>query len=187
MRVALAMTLGVGLCWCERLLVETVDTSVPLLVPKTYGLVIVMLVASFFVLFYLGLQVAQARAQFKDKAAKDGDENAEARFSYPKLYAEGFSDAAKHFNCIQRAHQQTLETYTSFCVMSLLGGLRHPLLVSAGGALWCYARIEWARGYATGDPAKRYTNSAFGFHIWTALFLVASAALSTAIFLLFLC
>ena len=32
--------------------------------------------------------------------------DAEDRYSYPKLYAEGFSPLAKHFNCHQRAHQQ---------------------------------------------------------------------------------
>jgi len=130
------------------------------------------------------LKTRQARGACREKALKDGDADAEARFSYPKLYAEGFSEEAKNFNCVQRGHQQALETYTQFVALSLIGGIRHPVLVTAAGLLWCYARVKWAQGYATGDPGKRYTNSKLAWHIWTTLIFVAAAAASTGIQLL---
>jgi hypothetical protein len=98
------------------------------------------------------------------------------------MYAEGFSQTAKDFNCIQRSHQQgephclvhffksfsffffffflacvallihlcvsssALETFPSFVALSLVGGLRFPILTAAGGLLWCVARLKWAEG-----------------------------------------
>jgi hypothetical protein len=43
------------------------------------------------VLIGLGSAVDKARSAAIEKAAKDGDKDAEARCSYPKIYAEGFS------------------------------------------------------------------------------------------------
>ena len=84
------------------------------------------------------------------------------------------------FNCIQRAHQQALETYAPFLVLSLIGGIRHPLTTAAAGAIWCYARIKWAEGYSTGDPDKRYSDF-FSRFIWYSLLAVKTTALSTAL------
>ena len=92
------------------------------------------------------------------QALKDGDADAEARFSYPKMYAEGFSEHATSFNCIQRGHQQALESYPMFLALSMVGGIQYPLTCAAGGALWNYARFKWAEGYATGDPSQRYSH-----------------------------
>jgi len=150
----------------------------------TLGVILVNGVTSSFVVIGLGFMVGKARGACREKALKDGDADAEARFSYPKLYAEGFSEEAKNFNCVQRGHQQALETYTQFVALSLIGGIRHPVLVTAAGLLWCYARVKWAQGYATGDPGKRYTNSKLAWHIWTTLIFVAAAAASTGIQLL---
>ena len=54
----------------------------------------------------------------------------------------GDSDEAKTFNCIQRGHQQALETYTSFVVLSLIGGLKFPVLSAMSGLVWGVARIQ---------------------------------------------
>ena len=55
-----------------------------------------------------------ARKKCIEQAKAEGDKNAEERFSYPKLYAEGFSESAKLYNCVQRSHQQALESYPQF-------------------------------------------------------------------------
>ena len=154
-------------------------------VPRAYGLVLFTNVCvSSVLMLTLGFKVAAARKLYTDKALKDGDKDAEARYAYPKLYAEGFSDPAKAFNCVQRAHQQALETYPQFLALSLVGGVQYPLTCAVGGALWVWARWVWAEGYATGDPSKRYGH-VVSRGIWTGLLVQIIAAgatsLSTAI------
>lgn len=108
---------------------------------KAYaGVIFVNCIGSGLMIVILGFKVASARAKYIIEATKEGDKDAEARFSYPKMYAEGFSNSAKMFNCVQRAHQQALETYPQFVVWSLLGGLRFPISSVAGGLLWLFAR-----------------------------------------------
>eukprot|EP00282_Hemiselmis_andersenii_P012007 CAMPEP_0114126432 /NCGR_PEP_ID=MMETSP0043_2-20121206/9829_1 /TAXON_ID=464988 /ORGANISM="Hemiselmis andersenii, Strain CCMP644" /LENGTH=183 /DNA_ID=CAMNT_0001219421 /DNA_START=67 /DNA_END=618 /DNA_ORIENTATION=+ len=88
----------------------------------------------------------------------------------PTMYAVSLKegDDAYKFNCCQRAHHNTLETLPLFLISSFLGGIKHPLLCVCCGLLWCYSRVVWAKGYATGVPKSRY--SAFGArHVWTAL------------------
>ena len=115
--------------------------------PKAYGGVIaVNLVASTFTLISLGMRVGQARKKLAEQAKKDGDEHADERFGLPKMQAEGFSDLAKKFNCIQRGHQQALETYGSFLALSAVGGVVFPITTIVSGALWIYARKKWAAG-----------------------------------------
>ena len=83
--------------------------------PKCFGFVIFAnVICTAITLLILGMRVGKARNSMKDKAIKDGDKDAEARYSYPKLYAEGFSEDAKKFNCIQRGHQQALGIYFTF-------------------------------------------------------------------------
>eukprot|EP00301_Raphidiophrys_heterophryoidea_P019164 c413_g1_i1.p2 GENE.c413_g1_i1~~c413_g1_i1.p2 ORF type:complete len:205 (-),score=49.67 c413_g1_i1:82-696(-) len=153
-------------------------------IPRLFGLVILInVVATNFVMFFLGAKVGQSRKTFEAEAEKKGDTDAKKRFAYPKIYAEGFSDLANKFNCVQRGHQQALETYTQFVVMSLIGGVRHPITTSIGGVLWCVARWSWAKGYATGNPNDRYVGF-WGVHVWTALFVVIGTSLSTGVYLL---
>ena len=80
-------------------------------------------------MMYLSFIPGMARKKYIEKATEAGDKDAEARFSLPKLYAEGFSKEAKEFNCHQRAHQQALETYSNFVVCSVIGGIRFLLCV----------------------------------------------------------
>jgi glutathione S-transferase len=95
------------------------------------------------------------------------------------MYAEGFSKDAKLFNCVQRGHQHALETYTQFVVLSALGGLKYPITTVLGGLLWFVARVQWAEGYKTGEPSKRY-QSWLAYGIWTSIITVMAAALGTA-------
>lgn len=70
-----------------------------LFVPKGFAAVIaVNVILTSVTLVTLGLKVSAARTSIKAKAAKAGDKDAEARYSYPKLYAEGFDEHSKHFN-----------------------------------------------------------------------------------------
>eukprot|EP00294_Goniomonas_avonlea_P014455 CAMPEP_0114563908 /NCGR_PEP_ID=MMETSP0114-20121206/13396_1 /TAXON_ID=31324 /ORGANISM="Goniomonas sp, Strain m" /LENGTH=175 /DNA_ID=CAMNT_0001749857 /DNA_START=9 /DNA_END=533 /DNA_ORIENTATION=- len=162
----------VGACLGEAYLARSFGKLVEptmLQVPKLYGgVVLVNAVGTSFLLIYLSTKVGQARAKFIEKAKKDGDADAEARYAYPKMFAEGFSDTARQFNCIQRGHQHALETYPSFIVLSLVGGLRFPVVTMLGGLVWMIARVKWAQGYATGNPSERYS-SPWGKHIWTSI------------------
>ena len=69
------------------------------MVNASYGLVILInVVASSFMMMYLSFIPGGARKKYMEIAMKKGDKDAEARFSLPKLYAEGFSQEAKEFN-----------------------------------------------------------------------------------------
>lgn len=159
----------------------TPSNLLPIL-PKSFGLVILInVVMTTLTLFKLGMNVSKTRTQCKELAKKeDNDKDAEERYSYPKLYAEGFSKNAKLFNCVQRAHQQAFETYPQFLAMSLLGSLQFPISVSLAGLLWNYSRVQWASGYASGEPSKRYDHwSAYG--IWSSLVMLLFASTAVAI------
>jgi hypothetical protein len=114
---ALPMLLRIGsmiamyglICFGEYQLSEKVLSKyLPALVSKSkmfgmvnasYGLVILInVVASSFMMMYLSFIPGGARKKYMELAMKKGDKDAEARFSLPKLYAEGFSLEAKEFN-----------------------------------------------------------------------------------------
>nr|KAJ3402118.1 Microsomal glutathione S-transferase 3 [Polyrhizophydium stewartii] len=88
-----------------------------------------------------------------------GGARRKAEVPYPYLYAdraEAEKDPKKHlFNCAQRAHQNTLETYPIFLVLYTLAALQHPRYAAIAGAVWIAGRHVYASGYSTGDPAKR--------------------------------
>uniref|UniRef100_A0A7S4JHF1 Glutathione transferase n=1 Tax=Odontella aurita TaxID=265563 RepID=A0A7S4JHF1_9STRA len=180
---------GVAACAAERFAVrlyapESFTSSGGYGLPKLYGGVIaVNVVYSTFTMLSLGFRVGKARREAIEKAKKDGnDPDAEARYSLPKMQAEGFSEDAKKFNCIQRGHQQALETYGSFLALSLIGGLAQPIVTIVSGLLWSYSRIRWADGYSTGDPMARYEKSGgWGRHVWTALGNLMVASTCTAL------
>lgn len=107
------------------------------LLPEGYGYVMFTFVDSVLVNTWMSMNVMKARKDHKVK--------------YPKLYSEDNDQ----FNCIQRAHQNTLEMYPQFLALLFVGGLAHPKITSAAGCLYLVGRIVYARGYYTGDPAKR--------------------------------
>lgn len=77
---------------------------------------------------------------------------------YPRLYSEDNQD----FNCVQRAHQNTLENIPLFMVFLLLAGLYLPRLSAAFGVTYLVSRVVYAYGYYTGDPSKR-NRGVFGY------------------------
>ncbi|KAH7414587.1 hypothetical protein KP509_14G000700 [Ceratopteris richardii] len=59
------------------------------------------------------------------------------------------------FNCYQRAHQNTLESYPAFIALLLSSGLGYPLTASTFGMIWVVGRVFYSLGYYSGDPRKR--------------------------------
>ena len=107
-----------------------------------------------------------------------------------------YSKDSAIFNCIQRAHQNTLENLPQFfflltigmalhdrCFKTLRmfvfcpGGLSMPKLSAAAGWVWVAGRVVYALGYSTGDPAKR-VRGAFGY---LGLFTLLGCAIKTAL------
>jgi glutathione S-transferase len=111
--------------------------------PKGYGYVVLTAAGSVFLNVWLARNVAVARKKYK--------------IEYPTMYSADNNE----FNCIQRAHQQTLELYPQFLFLLFIGGLQLPKLTAGAGVVYLIGRVVFAKGYYTGDPAKR-NYGAFG-------------------------
>ncbi|KAF8521839.1 hypothetical protein JB92DRAFT_1766108 [Gautieria morchelliformis] len=83
-----------------------------------------------------------------------------AQISYPQAYAEKAeaeaSPDAMKFNCVQRAHVNTMEFIPKILFTLVVGGLKYPTVAASFGAVWLIGRIVYTLGYSTGDPGKRY-------------------------------
>merc|ERR1719251_363369 len=94
---------------------------------------------------YLGVQVGQARRKYGVK--------------YPDMYADVNTAKnqknAKLFNCIQRAHQNSLEQQPFFLTVCALASQKFPLVSAVSAFVVCLGRLAYAAGYSTGDPGKR--------------------------------
>jgi len=108
--------------------------------PENYGYVIFTAVGSTFVNMWMAINVGRARKKYGVK--------------YPIMYSSE-NGGENMFNCIQRAHQNTLEGYPSFLMLLLLGGLQYPRLSAGAGVVYLLGRIVYARGYYTGDAQGR--------------------------------
>lgn len=104
---------------------------------------------------YLAVQVAVARRKYN--------------VAYPAMYAEGTSDEANQFNCIQRAHQNMLEYLPNALACQLVMGFVFPKTAAVLGLLWALGRLVYAAGYSTGDPMKRTPGSLGAGVIYLAL------------------
>jgi uncharacterized MAPEG superfamily protein len=49
--------------------------------------------------------------------------------------------ARSQFNCVQRAHQNSLENYPQFLAMLTLAGVKYPITAAAAGAIYLAGRI----------------------------------------------
>ncbi|KAJ8287431.1 hypothetical protein COCON_G00000900 [Conger conger] len=107
------------------------------ILPPRFGYVILTYLYSWIMLTYLGVKVGGARKKYNVK--------------YPTMY----SDKEQVFNCIQRAHQNTLEVYPQWLVFQTIAALVYPTAAAVLGAIWVTSRFSYAWGYYTGDPAKR--------------------------------
>ncbi|GBF93639.1 microsomal glutathione S-transferase [Raphidocelis subcapitata] len=111
--------------------------------PKEFGYVAGTAVASWFV--HHMYMAFKARKQFDVK--------------YPALYADATNCPneanRKSFNCVQRGHQNSLETLPTFLGLLAITGLKHPVTASGLGCLYLVGRVCYFNGYSTGDPDKR--------------------------------
>ncbi|KAI8093167.1 uncharacterized protein BX664DRAFT_357637 [Halteromyces radiatus] len=123
-----------------------------IVVPSEYGYVLAVATASALQLFWFAHGVNTAR-----KAAG---------VPYPYLYAEkseAEKDQAKHlFNCAQRVHQNSLESFPVFSTLLLIGGISHPEVSAGAGAIYLVGRAAYSSGYKTGEPKKR-VRGVFGY------------------------
>ncbi|KAJ7750074.1 membrane-associated proteins in eicosanoid and glutathione metabolism [Mycena maculata] len=78
---------------------------------------------------------------------------------YPQLYADkaqmDANPKAIVFNCVQRAHQNTLENLPMLYSMTLITSLKYPIFAASLLGTWSLARVGYTVGYSTGDPMKR--------------------------------
>ncbi|XP_023698261.2 microsomal glutathione S-transferase 3b [Paramormyrops kingsleyae] len=112
--------------------------------PVRFGFVILIFVYSLVMLMYLAIKVGAARKKYDIK--------------YPTMYSE----KEQIFNCIQRAHQNTLEVYPQWLIFQTIAGLVYPTTASVLGVIWVTSRFSYAWGYYTGNPVKRM-NGAYGY------------------------
>jgi uncharacterized MAPEG superfamily protein len=63
----------------------------------------------------------------------------------------------KEFDCVQRAHQNTLEVAPSVASCTMMVGLMHPITSAALCGIWSLGRVVYVLGYGTGNPANKRT------------------------------
>jgi len=118
-------------------------TTLSLTIQSDYGYVILVAISTWILLNWMGMQVMKARKKYE--------------VQYPNLYSNNHN-----FNCIQRAHQNTIENIPMFLVFLLIAGLHLPRLSAVFGITYLISRVVYAFGYYTGDPAKR-NRGVFGY------------------------
>jgi len=105
-------------------------------VPYAYGYVVLSVgVGTFLVTTMMGGPVMEARKRFN--------------VLYPNLYAvPGYHKNADEFNRVQRGHQNMFESLSCVMVMTLLGGLKHPISCSVGYCLYLLGSYLYLVGYS---------------------------------------
>jgi glutathione S-transferase len=109
--------------------------------PEGYGYVFAVLGGSFFMNAYLTYNVVSARKKYGIK--------------YPALYAPPGHNFENEFNSTQRAHQNTLESYSLTMFQMALNGLVFPVTSATCGAVWVLGRVLYGAGYAASGPDGR--------------------------------
>ncbi|CAI7734271.1 unnamed protein product, partial [Closterium sp. NIES-54] len=107
-----------------------------------HGAVVLVAVATGIINFWMSAGVMSARKKYN--------------VQYPILYASESHKNAKEFNCVQRAHQNTLEVLPSFLVFLLISGVAYPWTSTVLGVIFLLGRIGYFLGYSTGRPEARY-------------------------------
>ena len=178
---SMAMALAGG--FSEKNLVPSIYLTEPSSVgpPRAFGFVVATLIVTFIWLLTHSMTVGAARTKCKELASKDGEKDVELRYSLPNLYVDGTSKHARAFNCVQRSHQQILETLTMYVFAACAAGIQFPLFTTIICALSLVSRRQWVKGYAQseGDPMKRYSLP-FSKFFWKGLLTLSFLSLASA-------
>lgn len=119
----------------------------------------VLLGVGFFALVH-GMEVGKARKRYMELAKKDGEKDAEERYSLPNLYVDGNTKNARAFNAFQRSHQHIFETLPTAMLGGLVAAYQFPICAAVSTSLFAVGRIVQCLNYAKseGDASKRYDN-----------------------------
>ncbi|KDD72433.1 hypothetical protein H632_c3353p0 [Helicosporidium sp. ATCC 50920] len=81
-----------------------------------------------------------------------------ARRKYRIPYPNQYGDEVKHkqFNCMQRAHMNTVEYSSHYYAALLTAGVQYPVVAGIGGLIYNIGRIFYFKRYSSGDPEKRH-------------------------------
>mmetsp|Transcript_989 Transcript_989/g.1531 ORF Transcript_989/g.1531 Transcript_989/m.1531 type:complete len:151 (-) Transcript_989:74-526(-) len=110
-------------------------------IPHDFGWVVMAVGSSQFMNIFLSVQVSMARKKYD--------------VQYPTMYADASKKDADKFNCVQRAHQNTLETWAPVTILALVNGLVYPKASAALFGVWQLGRVIYGIGYAKGGPKGR--------------------------------
>ncbi|GKY92982.1 hypothetical protein MPSEU_000266800 [Mayamaea pseudoterrestris] len=115
---------------------------------------------SFYSLMYGFFAVGGARQKYREQAIKDGEPDAEDRYSLPNLYVDGNSKNARAFNAVQRSHQHIFETLPGVMLTSIINAFQYPCLTAVYTATYALGRVLLTSSYgkSEGEVAKRYEN-----------------------------
>mmetsp|Transcript_14928 Transcript_14928/g.24418 ORF Transcript_14928/g.24418 Transcript_14928/m.24418 type:complete len:145 (-) Transcript_14928:34-468(-) len=109
--------------------------------PDDFGYVVLAHMFSWISNTYLTINVVKARKKYDVK--------------YPALYAPADHKNAEEFNCVQRAHQNTLENWGPVQILMAFNGILHPKFAATCGAIWAVGRIVYGWGYSKNGPSGR--------------------------------
>ncbi|TMW56478.1 hypothetical protein Poli38472_006488 [Pythium oligandrum] len=119
----------------------------PVMQPE-HGYVVLLLAPMTIIHVWAGMKVVKARKLYN--------------VPLPQMYADKDNKHAREFNCVQRAHQNTLEHMPLFLATLVASSLYRPGLAAMFGLIRELGFIVYIRGYSTGEPKKRMAGS-FGY------------------------
>ena len=121
-----------------------------LTIPRNYGYTIAVVGSAVYLNYYLQINVMKARKKYGVKA--------------PTLYLPEAPDNADekerkrvhHYNCCQRAHQNTCESLGLVMLNMLATGIVYPITSAIFGGIWVIGRFVYAYLYTNYPEKKSY-------------------------------